>query len=492
MKKNEISFKNQYRISVSGNLGPNLTLNIIDNANINSYKAKRKYRINFENMYSDINLEYYGGNLKKYKLFWITLEQIYKSFFFQPKLFFNYFFYRYHFLIETSSEDFSNVRIQFDNSTDVWFSRTAQLTGYFGKEVGFLNDINKFRTKDLNRIYVLDIELKNRASSTSLEARVKQAISKNEFTNDPLIEQIPQGTSRSISIKNALITSQHFVFTKNSIFPACNKGVFTKIGWPTDLLLSQDKVLSSVKFSREIKMETGVTCKFSNSWYHFLIDTLPLILKYRNEIQNAPFLVFGDIPLQIIEILISVTGINPVVLPNDTTIKVSSLVFLQDYRFDDLYDFNERKEDIESLRNYFRGQQAIKYFIAPTKKIFLARETGLFRQLKNWHEVQQLLTNYGFEIVYPNRMRFEDQMKLYSQTKILIAETGAALTNTLLLPDQSTVIELKFGKIVDHIWPNFFAQSNLNYMQCQMRVNSMTGQGSLDLRKLSSILSSLE
>jgi capsular polysaccharide biosynthesis protein len=89
-------------------------------------------------------------------------------------------------------------------------------------------------------------------------------------------------------------------------------------------------------------------------------------------------------------------------------------------------------------------------------------------------------------------MSFEDQMGLYAQTKVLIAETGAALANTLLLPDKSTVIELKFGKIADHIWPNFLAQSKLNYMQCQIRVNSITGQGSLDLRRLSGILSSLD
>jgi hypothetical protein len=335
-------------------------------------------------------------------------------------------------------------------------------------------------------VYLLNFQ--NKETALSLKNEIEKSINKNSFPSNTIINEIQQGFSRIELIKNAEITSQHFVVAKNSIFPVSNIDVISKVGWPTDLIFSSNQLFSSSKYSKEANYEQGTISKFSSSWYHFLIDCLPLLLKYRNQLEEIPYLFFGEIPSQIREILIAITGINPIMLPNNNTIRVKSLTFLQDYRFHDLYDFSKRREDIDNVRKFLVGEKNDKNGTYATRKILLARETGLFRQLKNSSEVYQLLSDFGFEILYPNKINLEEQIKLYSQTRILVSETGASLVNTIFLPDKSTVIELKFGEIVGHIWPNFIAQSNLNYLQCQMRVNKFTGQGHLDIKQLSSIL----
>jgi hypothetical protein len=453
-----------------------------------TFQAKRKFWVNINAMYSDAYLEYFGIIGKRHKLFKVILQDIFKQIFFQPKLFIFYFFFRYEFKIELESINSSRIKLSFKESSDIWYSRTTQLSGFYGSEIGFLNDINKFRTKNLNRVYILSVEKTERNNLKKLEDRIFESIDTNAFPEEAKIIDIPRGSSRIVHIKNGIITSQHFAATDKNIFPTSNINILTKAGWPTDLLLSRDRIVSSMKYDTEFEYEMGLISKFSGSWYHFLIDTLPVLLKYRSKIKKVPYLCFGDIPFQIKESLIAVTGIEPISMPPCATIKINSLLLLQDYRFDNLYDFVQRKEDIDSVRNFYSTEVNFRSDNPPSRRIFLAREAELFRKLNNSQEVHQFLSTWGFEIVYPNRLSLKEQLELYSQTKILISETGAALVNSLFLPKNSSVIELKYGHIIDHIWPNFLAQSALNYVQCQMRVNKFSRKAHADFKKLSTIL----
>jgi hypothetical protein len=480
-----------YKVSASGNLGPRLNLLIMNNFEIKKYQAKRKLRINIKAMYSDAYLEYFGILGKKYKLLKIVTQDVVKQLFFQRKLFINYFCYRYEFEIELVSNNFSNLVLSFEESSDIWYSRTVQLSRLYGDEIGFLNDINKFRTKNINRVFLLSVEASISNKIKGLDARIEDDINFHALPAETLINPIPIGSSRIVNISNGLITSQHFVLTGSNIFPTSNIDIVTKGGWPTDLLYFKNQIFSSVKYNKTAHYNKGVISKFSTSWYHFLIDSLPLLLKYKSKIEMVPYLYFGDIPSQIKEILTAVTGTDPISMPACTNIEVKNILFLQDYRFSNLYDFNERRDDLESVRNFFVESENQSKNLVLSKKVFLAREAGLFRNLKNAPEVHQVLSNLGFEIVYPNRMNLKEQIELYSRTKVLVAETGAALVNTLFLPENSLVVELKFGEIDGHIWPGFIAHKKLDYVQCQMKVNRISGKANLDLKQLLRIIENL-
>jgi hypothetical protein len=477
-----------YKVSASGNLGPRLNLLIKNNFEIKKYQAKRKLRINIKAMYSDSYLEYFGILGKKYKLLKIVTQNIVKQFFFQPKLFINYFFFRYEFQIELDSNNFSNLALSFEESSDIWYSRTSQLSRLYGDEIGFLNDINKFRTKNINRVFLLNVEPNISKKIKGFDARIEDDINFYELPAETLINSIPIGSSRIVKISNALITSQHFVLAGSNIFPTSNIDTVAKGGWPTDLLYFRNQKFSSVRYDKTTNFEKGVFSKFSTSWYHFLIDSLPILLKYKSNIEQIPYLYFGNIPSQIREILTAVTGTDPISMPARTNIEVKNILFLQDYRFGNLYDFNKRKDDLENVRKFFLELSNQTGNLAPSKKVFLVREEGLYRKLKNAPEVHQELSNLGFEIVNPNQMHLNEQIELYSQTKVLVAETGAALVNTLFLPENSLVIELKFGQINDHIWPSFIAHKKLDYAQCQMKVNQLSGKANLDLNQLRRII----
>lgn len=76
------------------------------------------------------------------------------------------------------------------------------------------------------------------------------------------------------------------------------------------------------------------------------------------------------------------------------------------------------------------------------KKIYVSRKKSRGRFVSNESDIEKLLITYDFEIVCFEDLSFPDQVKLMSQSKMLISIHGAALTNMLFMPQGSTVVEL--------------------------------------------------
>ena len=64
------------------------------------------------------------------------------------------------------------------------------------------------------------------------------------------------------------------------------------------------------------------------------------------------------------------------------------------------------------------------------------------KRLLNNKEVAELFKKYEFEIVFPENLSFEEQVKIFSQAKYIAGSTGAALTNIMYCPSNATIISI--------------------------------------------------
>lgn len=87
----------------------------------------------------------------------------------------------------------------------------------------------------------------------------------------------------------------------------------------------------------------------------------------------------------------------------------------------------------------------------PFRKLFVGRGERFKRQLINQHEVSLALDAEGFEVVFPENLRFTEQVRLFSEAELVIGVAGAALTNLLWLSKGAQVVELQNG-----VGPEFF------------------------------------
>ena len=154
------------------------------------------------------------------------------------------------------------------------------------------------------------------------------------------------------------------------------------------------------------------------------------------------------------------------------------------------FDFTERKADIELLRSYFQHEKI------PTgnllgRKILLIRDDSLFRRTINQIELRENMLEKGFEVVEPSKLSFDDQKRLFSDTRVLVSETGAWLANMLFMPKYSKVIELKFGNFGEQLWKDFATANQIRYHFYQMHVSRISGKALVNIKDFNELLQTI-
>ena len=96
------------------------------------------------------------------------------------------------------------------------------------------------------------------------------------------------------------------------------------------------------------------------------------------------------------------------------------------------------------------------------KKIYIKRNSSL-RSIINSQEVEDLLVAFGYTIVEPEKLSFQDQIKIFSNESEIISPTGAALVNAIF-SSPGSVVTVLMGKHKDMIyryWLNMFSPLGL-------------------------------
>ncbi|MDC8833020.1 glycosyltransferase family 61 protein [Alteromonas gilva] len=81
----------------------------------------------------------------------------------------------------------------------------------------------------------------------------------------------------------------------------------------------------------------------------------------------------------------------------------------------------------------------------PKRKVYLSRK---FQDQKddsrqfNDQAVEDTFRQKGFEIVYPEQLTFQEQIKIYAETKVLAGPVGSAMHNAAFMPNNGKVVIL--------------------------------------------------
>lgn len=76
------------------------------------------------------------------------------------------------------------------------------------------------------------------------------------------------------------------------------------------------------------------------------------------------------------------------------------------------------------------------------RRIVLSRKGFMQRQLVNEAEIINALARYGFEVVYPEKLSFIEQIALYHSADVIVGSASSAMTNTIFCNDKARVVAL--------------------------------------------------
>jgi capsular polysaccharide biosynthesis protein len=78
------------------------------------------------------------------------------------------------------------------------------------------------------------------------------------------------------------------------------------------------------------------------------------------------------------------------------------------------------------------------------RRIFVSRaRTSQSRSLQNRARVEQIATEAGLELVYPESMALPEQMRLFAEARVIFGEYGSALHNSLFSLPGTTICALR-------------------------------------------------
>jgi capsular polysaccharide biosynthesis protein len=210
------------------------------------------------------------------------------------------------------------------------------------------------------------------------------------------------------------------------------------------------RVLGEAKY-----LESGIflSGRCDENWYHFIIDTVPRILFVSDIPIDVPLLIRSDIPLNSKAVLAAITEREIIEIEPSEIFEVQNLYVVpaRSSVFDSspprgvpLVEFSSRAlEEVRSLLLKKQiGVSGNELVESPPLTIALSRSSTT-RNIQNSAHINTILKEYGFDLCELNLNFFRDQVRTFSQTRIVVAAGGAALANIIFMPAGSFVIVMR-------------------------------------------------
>lgn len=231
------------------------------------------------------------------------------------------------------------------------------------------------------------------------------------------------------------------------------------------------------RYENRIKRGIHLMCEHDYNYFHFVIEVLPrlILLEQVREADDCPLLISGGLHPNLRQLLALAdkSGRPTRQLRRDVVHTVDCLYHPSDVsQVLDVYTRPMRAEETripaEILRRVRERILDRLGFVTQTahRYIYVRRGRGL-RQLVNEDAVESALADLGFEILTVNGLSVETQIKIFRGAKVIVAPTGAAVTNILWCQPGTKVVVLAsdnpFSQL--RIWQQLARVSDV-HIQC--------------------------
>ncbi|MEY3378210.1 MAG: hypothetical protein RLZZ328_1370, partial [Bacteroidota bacterium] len=99
------------------------------------------------------------------------------------------------------------------------------------------------------------------------------------------------------------------------------------------------------------------------------------------------------------------------------------------------------------------------------KNIYISRKKAKDRAIDGEEKLEDFFANKGFEIVYLEEMRLDQQFELFGRAKNIVARTGSSMTNLCFVNKNATIIDFNSNEnYYPSEWKRIAKIFDLNYI----------------------------
>lgn len=195
-----------------------------------------------------------------------------------------------------------------------------------------------------------------------------------------------------------------------------------------------------------------------NTYGHWLLEAVPKILlikklsQYNASLKKIPIVIPNNIKnfvLKQIEFylpdfnIIKFDPINEIVNVNDLFLPAWG----EKYYYSDLV-----VDQFLKIRNSFFCDFSFE-------KIYISRRLNPRRRLPDFNSMESIAIKNGFQIIYPENLTLQQQIRVFVNAKYIVGEFGSGLHNSIFSPEESKVISINYINECQSRIGNLFNQS---------------------------------
>ena len=197
-------------------------------------------------------------------------------------------------------------------------------------------------------------------------------------------------------------------------------------------------IISVLKFRpiKRIDKAAWVTDGYSANYFHWINDVLPKVLFLQSKNIQCPVLIPKEFSkCRYVEESLQLLGISYILWPTQGINFIHQLYIPEVGASggQDLFYF-------PLLHNKLR---AMTLHVSPSKKLFISRQKANTRKIVFFDEIENIISQNGFEIVCPEMLSFKEQGQLFSSATHIIGIHGAGLSNMIFMGSGCRVLEIR-------------------------------------------------
>ena len=190
---------------------------------------------------------------------------------------------------------------------------------------------------------------------------------------------------------------------------------------------------------RIIKKGLWIIDEKSFHYFHWFCDSLPRFIQAKEVNDKYPILLPKSIEnIEYVKKTIDILQINYIAYGDEESVKVEDLFVSSHSAPSGNYNNKTINLLAKSLKSNININQNNNF-----KNIWISRSKSKHRKIKNESEILPLLKKFNFEIVFPEEMTFEEQIKIYHGANIIGGLHGGGLTNILFMNPGTKLLEVR-------------------------------------------------
>jgi hypothetical protein len=260
------------------------------------------------------------------------------------------------------------------------------------------------------------------------------------------------------SIRNARVSSDGIVSAGDYVVPLSTRDFQSDSGafWPQNLWSMKDSsfVIRANSKDTESDLTNAIYLRSQSNWAHFIEDYLPGAILLSHSFESSQVLISSNtdaLQEELLRVFFEPERIHKV--GNRESLRVGNLrLFIHNFNRDEVISGEiSGREMIDTtlmldLRNSILD--LVRNRNSRYNQIFICRPRTSLRRLINQKRVRKVLVDSGFVIVYPEKMTLFERIEVFSNARIVIAESGAGTANLYFCSANTKIVELKHPQMI--------------------------------------------